>query len=118
MNSRRCRKQFVFYPDLSSDFMLVPHMSVNLTGEKYSMMHKDLKDLERSERSETKMAALGRDDKRLDPSTRVLTVLEPVLARISERGCQTLDLHTKKEMTCLAKQIRAELFKAGLRWLR
>ena len=56
-------------------------MSVNLTGEKYSMMaHKDLKDLERSERSETKMAALGRDDKRLDPSTRVLTVLEPVLA--------------------------------------
>ena len=78
--------------------MLVPHMSVNLTGEKYSMMaHKDLKDLERSERSETKMAALGRDDKRLDPSTRVLTVLEllePVLARISERGCQTLDLHS------------------------
>ena len=74
--------------------MLVPHMSVNLTGEKYSMMHKDLKDLERSERSETKMAALGRDDKRLDPSTRVLTVLEPVLARISERGSQTLDLHS------------------------
>ena len=66
--------------------MLVPHMPVNLTGEKYSMMHKDLKDLERSERSETKMAALGWDDKRLDPSTRVLTVL----ARISERGCQTL----------------------------
>ena len=25
--------------------MLVPYMSVNLTGEKYSMMHKDLKDL-------------------------------------------------------------------------
>ena len=95
MNSRRCRKQFVFYSDLSSDFMLVPHMFVNLTGEKYSMMaHKDLKDLERSESSETKMAALGRDDKRLDPSTRVLTVLEPVLARISERGCQTLDLHS------------------------
>ena len=43
--------------------------------------------LDRSERSETKMAAaLGRDDERLDPSTRVLTVL----ARISERGCQTL----------------------------
>ena len=81
--------------------MLVPHMFVNLTGEKYSMMaHKDLKDLERSERSETKMAALGRDDKRLDPSTRVLTVL----ARISERGCQTLfirSITTKKEMTCL-----------------
>ena len=70
--------------------MLVPHMSVNLTGEKYSMMHKDLKDLERSGRSETKMASLGRDDKRLDPSTRVLTVL----ARISKRGCQTLDLHS------------------------
>ena len=32
--------------------MLVPHMSVNSTGEKYSMMHKDLKDLDRSERSE------------------------------------------------------------------
>ena len=81
--------------------MLVPHMFVNLTGEKYSMMaHKDLKDLERSESSETKMAALGRDDKRLDPSTRVLTVL----ARISERGCQTLfirSITTKKEMTCL-----------------
>ena len=37
-------------------------MSVNSTGEKYSMMHKDLKDLDRSERSETKIAALGRDD--------------------------------------------------------
>ena len=37
-------------------------------------------------RSKTKMAALGRDDERLDPSTSVLTVLE----RISERGCQTL----------------------------
>ena len=31
------------------------------------------------------MAALGREDERLDPSTHVLTVL----ARISERGCQT-----------------------------
>ena len=51
-------------------------------------MHKDLKDLIMisSERSETKMAALGGDDERLDPSTRVLTVL----ARIPERGCQTL----------------------------
>ena len=29
--------------------------------EKYQHMHKDLKDLDRSERSETKMAALGRD---------------------------------------------------------
>ena len=84
--------------------MLVPHMSVNLTGEKYSMMaHKDLKDLERSERSETKMAALGRDDKRLDPSTRVLTVLEPVLARISERGCQTLDLHSFNHRRCASR---------------
>ena len=32
---------------------------------------------------EIKMAALGCDDERLDPSTRVLTVL----ARIYERGC-------------------------------
>ena len=76
-------------------------MSVNLTGEKYSMMHKDLKDLDRSERSETKMAPLVLDDKRLDPSTCVLTVL----ARISERGCQTLFIRsvtTKIEMTCLS----------------
>ena len=58
-------------------------------------MHKD--DLDRSERSETKMAALGRE--RLDPSTRVLEVL----ARISERGFQTLiirSITTKIEMTC------------------
>ena len=56
--------------------MLVPHiLFINLTGEKNQHMHKDLKDLDRSKRSETKMAALGRDDERLDPSTRVLTVL-------------------------------------------
>ena len=48
-------------------------------------MHKDLKDLDRAGCSETKTAALGRGDERLDPSTRVLTVL----ARISERLCQT-----------------------------
>ena len=48
-------------------------------------MHKDLKDLDRAGCSETKTAALGRGDGRLDPSTRVLTVL----ARISERRCQT-----------------------------
>ena len=48
-------------------------MSVNLTGEKYSGMHKDLKDLEWSERSETKMATLRQDDKRPDPSPLVLT---------------------------------------------
>ena len=48
-------------------------------------MHKDLKDLDRAGCSETKAAALGRGDERLDPSTRVLTVL----ARISERRCQT-----------------------------
>ena len=63
-------------------------------------MYKDLKDLDRSERSETKMAALGRDDERLDPSTRVLTVL----ARISERGFQTLFIRSitrKIEMTCI-----------------
>ena len=68
-------------------------------------MHKDLKDVDRSERSETKMAALGRDDERLDPNTRVLTVL----ARISERGCQTLfirSITTKIEMTCKAEQSR------------
>ena len=69
--------------------------------KKNQHMHKDLKDLDRSERSETKMAAaLGRDDERLDPSTRVLTVL----ARISERGCQTLfirSITTKVEMTCI-----------------
>ena len=46
-------------------------------------MHKYLKDLDQCERSEIKMAALGCDDERLDPSTRVLTVL----ARIHERGC-------------------------------
>ena len=47
------------------------------------------------------MAALGGDDKRLDASTRVLTVL----AQISERGCQTLfirSIATKIEMTCLS----------------
>ena len=48
-------------------------------------MHKDLKDLHRAECSETKTAALGRGDERLDPSTRVLTVL----ARFFERRCQT-----------------------------
>ena len=77
------------YSDLSSDLKLVRHiLLINLTSEKKKTQHmyKDLKDLDRSERSETKMAALGRDDERLDPSTRVLTVL----ARISERGFQTL----------------------------
>ena len=60
-------------------------------------MHKDLKDLDQSKRSETKMSAIGRDE-RLDPSTRVLMVL----ARISERSCQTLficSITTKIEMT-------------------
>ena len=57
--------------------------------------------VDRSGLSETKMVALGRDDKRLDPSARVLTVL----AQISERSCQTLFIRsiTKKiEMTCLS----------------
>ena len=61
-------------------------------------MHKDLKDLDRAERSETKTAALRRGDERLDPSTRVLTVL----GRFSERACQTLfvsSITTKLEMT-------------------
>ena len=74
-----------FYSDLRSDPMLIPHiLFINLTGgKKISIdMHKDLKDLS----SETKMAALGGDDERLDPSILVLTVL----ARISERGFQTL----------------------------
>ena len=68
------------------------------------MMHKDLKD--RSECSlttdfTTNMAALKRDGERLDPSTRVLAVL----ARISERGCQTSfirSITTKIEMTCIS----------------
>ena len=58
------------------------------------MMHKDLKD--RSERSQTNMAALGRDNERLDPSVLV------VLARIFERGYQTFfirSITTKIEMT-------------------
>ena len=90
-----------FYSDLSSDSMLVPHTFINLTGEKNQHMQKDLKG--RSERSETvhsNMAAFERDDERLDPSTRVLTVL----ARISERRCQTLfirSITTKIEMTCI-----------------
>ena len=64
-------------------------------------MKKDLKG--RSERSETvhsNMAALERGDERLDPSTRVLTVL----ARISKRGRETLfilSITTKIEMTCI-----------------
>ena len=43
--------------------------------------------------------ALGRNDERLDPSSGVFTVL----ARISERGFQTLFIRsftTKIEMTC------------------
>ena len=64
-------------------------------------MQKDLKG--RSERSETdhsNMAALEREDERLDPSNRVLTVL----ARISKHGCQTVfiqSITTKIEMTCI-----------------
>ena len=95
-----------FYSDLSSDFMLVPHMSINLTGEK------NQHNAQRSERSirmfttdftnfTTNMAALKRDGERLDPSTRVLAVL----ARISERGCQTFfirSITTKIEMTCIS----------------
>lgn len=72
-----------------------------IAREKYSVMHIDLKDLDRFERSKTKMAALERDNKRVDPSTRDLRVL----ARISERSCQTLLIRsktTKIEMTCLS----------------
>ena len=92
-----------FYSDLSSDFMLVPHMSINLTGGK------NQHDAQRSERSirmfttdfTTNMAALKLDGERLDPNTRVLAVL----ARISERGCQTFfirSITTKIEMTCIS----------------
>ena len=72
-----------------------------IASEKYSVMHKDLKNLDRFERSKTKMAALGRDNNRVYPSTRDLRVL----ARISERSCQTLlirSMTTKIEMTCLS----------------
>ena len=52
-------------------------------------MEKDLKGQSaRSKTVHSNMAALERDDERLDPSTRALTVL----ARISKRGCQTLKM--------------------------
>ena len=108
MNSRRCRKQFVFYPDFSSDFMLVPHMSLNLTGEKYSMMHKDLKDLERSERFQKP---------RWPHSDGTIKdwILAPVFWRFwreflnaaAKLSIFIRSITTKKEMTCLAKQISA-----------
>ena len=72
-----------------------------IASEKYSVMHKNLKDLDRFECSKTKMAALGRDNKRVDPSTHDLRVL----VRISEHSCQTLlirSMTTKIEMTCLS----------------
>ena len=73
-----------FYSDLSSDLMLVPHIFfINLTGEKKSAYAQISPRSRSCERSEIKMAALGCDDERLDPSTHVLTVL----ARIYERGC-------------------------------
>ena len=78
-----------------------PARNQPIASEKYSVMHKDLKNLDRIERSKTKMAALGRDNNRVDPSTRDLRVL----ARISERSCQTLlirSMTTKIEMTCLS----------------
>ena len=70
-----------FHSDISSDLMLVPHiLFINLTGEKNSA-YAQRSERSRSIRSETKklkMAALGRDDERLDPSPRVLTVLERI----------------------------------------
>lgn len=78
-----------------------PARNQPIASEKYSEMHKDLKNLDRFERLKTKMAALGRDNNRVDPSTRDLRVL----ARISERSCQTLlirSMTTKIEMTCLS----------------
>ena len=65
-----------FHSDISSDLMLVPHIFfINLTGENKTA-YVQRSERSRSIRSETKMAALGGDDERLDPSTRVLTVLE------------------------------------------
>ena len=88
-----------FYSDLSLVLMLVPHIFfINLTGQT-KRIYKD--DLDRSERPQTKMAALGPDGERLDPSTRVLAVL----ARISELGCQTFfirSITTKIEMTYIS----------------
>ena len=78
-----------------------PARNQPIASEKCSVMHKDLKNLDRFERSKTKMAALGRNNNRVDPSTRDLRVL----ARISERSCQTLlirSMTTKIEMTCLS----------------
>ena len=63
-----------FHSDISSDLMLIPHiLFINLTGEKNSA-YAQRSERSRSIPSETKMAALGRDDERLDPSTRVLTL--------------------------------------------
>ena len=59
--------------------MLVPHTSINC--EKKIKQH----DAQRSERSRSSRM-FGRGHERLDPTTRVLTVL----TRISERSCQTL----------------------------
>ena len=51
-----------FYSDLSSDFTLVPHTFINLTGEKISICKKDLKG----------RAAAGHIGKREDPGNEVV----------------------------------------------
>ena len=81
---------------------------INLTSQTKRICTK-IDDLARSERPETKMAALGRDGERLDPRTRVLAVL----ARISERGCQTLfirSITTKIKLYQLNSEQEQEIF--------
>ena len=83
-----------FYSKLSSDFMLVPHTFINLTGEKISNVQ-----LPFSCRSAA--AAILESEKTLRTRlTRVFTAL----ARISKRGCQTRfirSITTRTEMTCI-----------------
>ena len=82
-----------FYSDLRSDFTLVPHTFINLTGEKISICKKDLKG--------RSTAAILESEKTL--GTRLSSVLT-VLARISKRSCQTLfirSITTRTEMTCI-----------------
>ena len=58
------------------------------------MTHKDLKD--RSERSQTKMAALGRDNERLDPS--VLTVLASFWREFLNAAAKLSSLNHNKDI--------------------
>ena len=93
----------VFFNTLTSaqiSCLSLTYCFINLTSQTKRICTK-IDDLARSERPETKMAALGRDGERLDPRTRVLAVL----ARISERGCQTLFIRSiKTKNVVLAEQ--------------